>query len=205
MLGAGPDVAREQVLQLVEGMKRGIFRLEELLAEFRDFVRATALTSVPLDLNEVTRAVVEETFPRRGPVELAEDYTSEPLPVLGDPVKLKRAFSEIIENAVTFQEGGGSLLVRTRRVPAGRPLPAPVALPRGLAYACAEFADKGPGVRAEDKGKIFRPFVTSRNRGMGLGLAIVKGIIEAHHGDIVEVGAPGEGARFLIFLPLGEA
>jgi signal transduction histidine kinase len=37
---------------------------------------------------------------------------------------------------------------------------------------------------------------------MGLGLAIVKGILEAHKGDIVEVGAPGEGARFLIFLPL---
>jgi signal transduction histidine kinase len=89
-------------------------------------------------------------------------------------------------------------------VPPGEPLPAPLALPRGLAYACVEFADKGPGVQAGDKDKIFRPFVTSRNRGMGLGLAIVKGIIEAHHGDIVEVGAPGAGARFLILLPLRE-
>jgi len=52
------------------------------------------------------------------------------------------------------------------------------------------------------KDGIFRPFFTSRNRGMGLGLAIVKGIIEAHHGAIVEAGEPGAGARFLIFLPL---
>jgi signal transduction histidine kinase len=120
-------------------------------------------------------------------------------------VKLTRAFAEIIENAVTFQEQGGTLQVATRRVGSSELLPPEVSLPRGGAYACIEFADGGPGIREEDKSKIFRPFFTSRNRGMGLGLAIVKGIIEAHHGDLVEVGKPGEGARFLIFLPLREA
>lgn len=210
LLGAGPggqtlSLTREELATLVQGMKRGIFRLEELLREFRDFVRATALTTAPLDLNEMTRAVVEETFPRRGVVALSTRWADEPLPVQADPVKLKRAFAEIIENAITFQEQGGSVTVTTRRAPPEELLPAQVMLPRGAAYACVTFADQGPGIPEDAKGKIFRPFFTSRNRGMGLGLAIVKGIIEAHHGDIVEVGKPGEGARFLIYLPLRES
>lgn len=198
------SAARVRATGLVAGMKRGIFRLEELLAEFRDFVRATTLSSIPLDLGQAVRGAVEETFPRRGPVALITDYADEPLPVVADPVKLKRAFSEIIENAVTFQEKGGRVSVTTRRLGPDADLPARATVPRGIPYACVEFSDDGPGVPPGVKDKIFRPFFTTRSRGMGLGLAIVKGIFEAHKGDIVEVGAPGGGARFLILLPLSE-
>ena len=200
--GGAAALPAGEIAKLVEGMKRGIFRLEELLAEFRDFVRATALTTLPMDASDVTRQAVEETFPRRCPVELVAEYAGEPLPIQADPVKLKRAFAEIIENAVTFQEKGGRLHVRTGRVSADKSEPSQASLPHGAPYACVEFADRGPGIPAADKPRIFRPFFTSRNRGMGLGLAIVKGIIEAHHGDIVETGTPGEGAHFVIYLPL---
>jgi signal transduction histidine kinase len=181
----------------------GLRRLEELLHEFRDFVRATALAPQPLDINDVVRECVDEVFPKRGPVTLSTDYAAEPLPVQADPLKLKRAFGEIIENAVTFQPaGGGGLHVATRRLPASEPLPPQVAVPRGVPYAHLSFRDQGPGINDSDKANIFRPFFTSRNRGMGLGLAIVKGIIEAHKGDIIETGTPGRGACFEIFLPL---
>lgn len=215
VVGAGPgdaslaNLTRNQVSDLVEGMKRGIFRLEELLAEFRDFVRATALAPVALDAKALTQSVIEETFPKRGSITLITEYADEPLPVEADPVKLKRAFAELVENAVTFQEAssGGRLRVEARRVEPGEPMPERLILPRvssQTAYARITFEDAGPGVPAKDKDNIFRPFFTSRNRGMGLGLAIVKGIIEAHHGGIVEVGIEGKGATFLIFLPLRE-
>jgi signal transduction histidine kinase len=210
--GAGDEslehLTRRQVTVLIDGMKRGIFRLEEILAEFRDFVRATALSPIALDLTEVVRGVVDESFPKRSNVVLATEYDPHPLPVHADPVKLKRAFAEIIENAVTFQEQtGGSLTIATRRLKPGEALPAPrmTAGRNGGDWAVVTFADAGPGVLEADKDKIFRPFFTSRNRGMGLGLAIVKGIIEAHHGTIVEVGTPGKGAEFLILLPLWQA
>jgi nitrogen fixation/metabolism regulation signal transduction histidine kinase len=67
-LGAGAAAGPDEIAPLVESMKRGIFRLEELLAEFRDFVRATALNTSPLDVTELTASVVEETFPKRGAV-----------------------------------------------------------------------------------------------------------------------------------------
>lgn len=192
-----------EVHPLVEGMKRGIYRLEELLAEFRDFVRAGNLAPTPGDAAELAQAALGETFPKRGIVTLEASYTSEELPVLADGAKLKRAFSELIENAVTFMEarGGGTLRVTTRKVSRRELLPTRMALPRSD-YALLTFEDNGPGVPDAEKERIFRPFVTSRARGMGLGLAIVKGIIEAHHGGIVESGAEGQGARFEIALPL---
>lgn len=205
-----PLSAREQSVALALEIRLGLRRLEELLAEFRDFVRATALAPVPLDATDVVRECVEETFPKRGvAVTLETDYASDPLPVLADPVKLKRALAEIIENAITFQDAGGALHVQTRRLRAGsggESLPPETSLPRSgdTAWAQITFADRGPGVETSDKTKIFQPFFTSRNRGMGLGLAIVKGIIEAHKGDIIETGTPGAGARFEVFLPLRE-
>lgn len=191
------------VKPLLEGMKRGLFRLEELLAEFRDFVRAGNLAPTPGDATELTQATVTEIFPKRGTVRLATQYTHEPLPVLADSAKLRRALSELIENAVTFMEanGGGTLWVRTRKISKKEPLPIRLSLPRSE-YALISFEDDGPGVAEVEKERIFRPFVTSRARGMGLGLAIVKGIVEAHHGGIVETGAEGQGARFEIALPL---
>ena len=202
-------VTRGQVIPLLDGMKRGIFRLEELLAEFRDFVRATALSTAPSDATEITKSVMDEVFPKRGNIVLHTEYADEPLPINADLVKLKRAFSEIVENGVTFQESAphGALYVSTRRLPPNAPLSTLIALPKPAAFGWAEitFTDEGPGVPEADKEKIFRPFFTSRNRGMGLGLAIVKGIIEAHHGGITEVGTHGKGARFVILLPLRDA
>ena len=144
-----------------------------------------------------------ETFPKRGSVVLKAAYTKEALSVVADGAKLKRAFSELIENAVTFMEaqGGGTLSVTTRKISRREPLPNRMSLPRSD-YALLTFRDTGPGVPEQEKERIFRPFITSRARGMGLGLAIVKGIIEAHHGGIVETGAEGQGACFEIALPL---
>ena len=51
-------------------------------------------------------------------------------------------------------------------------------------------------------GKKVLKYFTGRVKGMGLGLSIVKGIVDAHGGEVREVGAPGEGARFVILLPV---
>jgi signal transduction histidine kinase len=64
-----------------------------------------------------------------------------------------------------------------------------------------EVADTGPGIPPEIQARIFEPFVTTE--GTGLGLALARGIIEGHGGAISVVESrPGEGARFLIELPV---
>ncbi|MCC6445441.1 MAG: GAF domain-containing protein [Armatimonadetes bacterium] len=196
-----PQADGEAMRGLVESVKRGLFRLEELLNEFRDFVMATQLSKSPQDINEVIRQTAQESFPKRSPVRLALSLAPGIPPVEADSTKLKRCFSELIENALDFQPEGGELLIRTGMA-AREDIREVCALPMGRELVRIEFLDAGPGVPEENKARIFIPYLTTRSKGMGLGLSIVKGIIEAHRGTICEIGEPGRGARFLILLPV---
>jgi len=68
-----------------------------------------------------------------------------------------------------------------------------------------EVADSGPGVPREVRARIFEPFFTTKpeGEGTGLGLALARGIIESHGGAIDVDCAPGDGACFVIELPVG--
>lgn len=66
-----------------------------------------------------------------------------------------------------------------------------------------EIADNGIGMTGEQLGKLFVPFVTSKDNGLGLGMTICKRIIEAHHGRIWAQGQPA-GSGIFISLPLAE-
>ncbi|MCP4213664.1 MAG: GHKL domain-containing protein [bacterium] len=61
--------------------------------------------------------------------------------------------------------------------------------------------DNGPGIPAEIRDKIFKPFFTTKNTGTGLGLAMVKRVIEAHSGDI-SFQSDGKGTLFIVQIPL---
>ncbi len=64
--------------------------------------------------------------------------------------------------------------------------------------------DSGPGIDPADLPHIFEPFVTTKNEGygVGLGLSTVYGIIKRHNGSIDVESRPGEGATFILKLPV---
>ena len=62
--------------------------------------------------------------------------------------------------------------------------------------------DNGIGIDVTDSEKVFEPFYTSSSQGTGLGLAVVKSVIKAHQGDVKLISKSGEGAHFVIRLPL---
>lgn len=186
---------------LTNSIERGVYRLEEILREFRDFVMATQLTLRDNQINQLVEEAVIETFPRRSPIRLTQEYATDLPLVRCDDGKLKRAFSELVENAVSFQPTGGEIVVSTHLIDLEQ-RPEGVPLSPGRRYVEITFADRGPGISEELKEKIFTPFFSSRVKGMGLGLSIVKGIVDAHHGAIKETGESGHGARFLIYLPI---
>ncbi len=68
-------------------------------------------------------------------------------------------------------------------------------------YAFVQVRDNGPGIRAEDRPKVFTPFFTTKETGTGLGLAISKSIAEAHGGMIELRPARGRGCVFEVLLP----
>jgi signal transduction histidine kinase len=60
--------------------------------------------------------------------------------------------------------------------------------------------DTGNGIRKEDMKNIFKPFFTTRERGVGLGLAICQRIVKNHGGHIRVKSIPGQGSIFYIRL-----
>ena len=200
LIEALPQSERQQdVMGLVQSMESGVERLEEILREFRDYVVATQVTPADCDISGLVKETLAETFPKRTAVALREEYGADVPVIRCDMRRLKRAFSELIENAVSFMPEGGELNVRVHLLTAEERASHRLAHSRN--WVEIMFADDGPGVPEDLKDRIFRPFYTSRVKGMGLGLSIVKGIVEAHEGIIRETGQPGKGARFVIFLP----
>jgi signal transduction histidine kinase len=198
----------EDAQLLIESVTRGIFRLEGILGEFRDFVLATQLHATPHDVNQILRNVTAESFPKHSNIDLVLNLSPSLPPVLLDEAKIKRAFAELIENSIDFQPYGGMLTIRTSYAENDtiRELTRGQMVGRVLQV---EFIDHGPGLSETDRQRVFTPFYTRKAKGMGLGLSIVKGIIEAHHGVIREVGdvdavkgsSYGGGAHFVILLP----
>jgi signal transduction histidine kinase len=169
-----------------QSLQRNLLRIEETLQDFRDFVTATQIHRMPTDVGQVVRETVEEVFPRRGQVVAEVDIASGLIADV-DPKRLRRAISELVENALNHVSEGW---VRVTADLDDR---------RHAVRIIIE--DSGVGVAMDLKSVIFEPFHSGRAKGMGLGLSIVKGIIDAHGGEIVEEGMPGAGARFVIRLP----
>jgi signal transduction histidine kinase len=205
-LARQPGFSGEEALEVLERARQSVFRLEEILNEFRDFLMATHLERRPTDLNALVRCIVQETFPRESPVAVRVEAAPGLPRIPADDRKLRRAVSELLENAANHQPEGGEIRIVTGLwgpeeqeaypqiafVHVGAPDTPAVRL---------EVIDRGPGIPEANKSRLFTPFFTTRSKGMGLGLSIVKGIVDAHQGAIAEVGREGEGAHFIIVLP----
>jgi signal transduction histidine kinase len=106
------------------------------------------------------------------------------------PGELNQVWTNLIDNAVAAMDGTGTLTVRTAR---------------DDDRLLVEFADTGPGIPPDIKGRIFEPFFTTKpvGQGTGLGLDISwRIIVNRHHGDLrVAASDPGD-TRLQVRLPL---
>ena len=71
-------------------------------------------------------------------------------------------------------------------------------------FVRASFADDGPGISKEAIDRLFTPFFTTKEvgKGTGLGLSICHGIVSEHGGKIYAESKPGNGATFIVELPV---
>ena len=132
----------------------------------------------------------------------AEVAISEQLPslVVGDPIRLRAALENLIDNAVKFTEAGRvALQAAPARARQGR---------IGVAFA---VSDSGIGVSLQEIKRLFRPFsqanvwIASRFGGAGLGLSSVKQIARGMGGDIKVVPRRGGGTTFTLTVTLASA
>ncbi|MBX3119290.1 MAG: GAF domain-containing protein [Fimbriimonadaceae bacterium] len=194
-------LARKSLQDLQASLSTNVTRVDEILQDFRDFLTATKIAKVSTDIPQLVRETATEVFPRRSRIELVLDI-DETLPEIEtDSKRIRRALSELIENSISFMDEG-SLRISANAATKRDVIDANLSPLKP--FIKIEVRDTGPGVTDDKKAKIFEPFFSSRVRGMGLGLSIVKGILEAHGGTVVETGQEGEGANFMMLLPVGE-
>jgi signal transduction histidine kinase len=112
-------------------------------------------------------------------------------PARGNRSQLQEVIINLLHNAIEAMvanaEGDRRLTVRTK-------------IQDGNSIA-VEVEDNGPGIKAEDRDRIFEAFVTTKSKGTGLGLAISRTIIEHLQGRLAIFSATPHGAIFQIVLP----
>jgi signal transduction histidine kinase len=141
--------------------------------------------------------------------------------ILGDPLRIRELFLNLIENAIKYTEDGGSIQIRIEKESADPASPPPALAPGEISppldgetpagVARIIVSDTGIGIAKEDQEKIFDRFFRvdkARSReqgGSGLGLSICKWIVEAHQGEIEVESEIGKGSSFIVKLPLAPA
>lgn len=149
----------------------------------------------PVDLQAIARDAVDDAKAVAPQREITLSATA-PAVVSGDDTRLRQVLGNLVRNA----------LVHT---PSRTPIEIGVTTEDGVARL--SVADHGPGLRAEERDRIFEPFYRadpSRSRdsgGAGLGLSIVTAVVAAHGGKVRVKETSGGGATFEVDLPLASS
>jgi len=106
--------------------------------------------------------------------------------ILSDGDRVLQVISNLLANAFKWTPDGGSIELSLDAENGGLEV---------------EIADSGPGIRQEDRERIFRPFISQDSNGTGLGLPIARELAIALGGHIELDSAPGRGSRFRLVLP----
>ena len=173
----------------VARIERELGHLRTVVSEFLEYARRATpeLTAVAVrPLLEEVRELTEAAGGARVVVDVPATLT-----VRADAGQLRRALLNLARNAAAAMQGRAGEVVLAGAEADGR--------------VRLEVRDRGPGVPAPLRDKIFTPFFTTREKGTGLGLAFVREIVRDHGGDVEVVDAPGGGAVFRIDLPGGTA
>jgi two-component system NtrC family sensor kinase len=169
-------------------------RCKDIVKDLLEFARPKEPSKDIVNVNEVLERsldmLVKQAVFRN--VEIVKSYTGDMPTIIADGDQLQQVFMNIIINACEAMEGKGRLTLSTHHDAGNRKI-------------IVEIEDTGCGIRGENTDRVFEPFFTTKEvgKGTGLGLAVSYGIITKHRGTISVESEDGQGATFVIKLPLG--
>ena len=175
-------------MESIEYIHKEAVRCKKLLGDLLDFARTPAPCYIKNNLKDVIRETVNllKNQDKYKSVLFNSVFPGEDIEIEIDAVQIKQVFLNVIINSCEAMEYHGSLNIELSYTPL---------------TAEVKITDEGPGIKEEEKEKIFIPFYTTKTRGVGLGLAVSGDIIEKHNGSIHVGGKPGRGAEFIITIP----
>lgn len=171
-------------------------RFESWLGDVLRVTRPLEIRPAPIAVSSWLRATIEALRPaaEAAGVSIEDDLTKAPSEVHADPRHLEQAVVALVTNAIEATPRGGRIRIVASQGPSDNSWHLRV-------------RDDGSGVPEELRGRIFRPYFTTKPGGSGIGLAMVRQIVEGHGGTVrVESSSAGSsgrsGAEFVLSLPM---
>jgi PAS domain S-box-containing protein len=183
------DVQRQtkQLAELVDDMLT-LSRLEATVTSEWELVDLRML------LSDIIASII--VMAEAKDVSIHTDFVPREVIVRGILLELRRAFTNLVDNAIRYNESGGTVYIRLGET-GGR--------------VTVQIEDTGIGIEEIHQANIFERFFRTQaakgveKGGTGLGLAITKAVIERHRGTITLVSTPGKGTIFTVTLPAGDS
>lgn len=186
-----PDL--HKVSRAVQGCQRQAHRAGQTIHELLDYLSLKEIPAEALDLNGIISDVVDAA---RSEHELLFDSVlllEEGLPpVLANRIHVEKVIFNLLRNGIEAMHESAV------------PLPAitvTVCTKCDANSAQVTIQDNGPGVKEENLQQLFKPFFTTKAKGIGMGLAVSRSLIEANGGQLWIDPSEGPGATFHLTLP----
>ena len=187
----------QAMIKMVERDERQIRSMVRLLDDMLDVSRARtgnlAIVPGPFDLAASARAVVEAIQAQAEGSGVSLTLAApDTLPLTGDEFRVEQVITNLLTNALRYGQR--------------KPIAVTVGTREHELEAFVSVRDQGMGIAEADQERIFEQFErtdgVSQIAGLGLGLFIARQIAQAHQGRLEVRSAPGEGAEFILSLPL---
>lgn len=185
--------------QLLANLNQQITHLHLLLDAFLDIENLEQgqieLSLSPEVLTDLLTSVIESLQPvaQRNEILLTTTLPAAPIAIMGDALRLRQLFYNLIWNSFKYTGRGGEVQVR---------------LTRQQDMALFQVIDHGRGIPPEQLERIFQLHYRVGEKsqegvsGSGIGLYLVKNWVEAHHGRIEVESVHGDGSTFSVWLPI---
>ncbi|MCX6245286.1 MAG: ATP-binding protein [Bacteroidetes bacterium] len=176
----------EKIRQHLERISQGVKTSTTIIENLLNLTRMSKPNLTPCNLALLLTECIE-SCKISNLTEVVEDFPDEEILVLAEKEHIRMVVNNIVNNAGASMNEKGRLMVSIRKA---------------TAEAEITFRDTGAGIDPENIGKVFQPLFSTKAKGIGLGLSITRMVIENHRGTIRVESEPGQGANFIIRLPL---
>lgn len=187
-----PQTYKQALADCLEEAEQTLTMLNTLMDVAEAETGAMKLELEPVDLRSLIGSVV-------GLYEhVAEDkgvtlHTSLPpgLRLRADPKRIRQAVANLLDNAIKYTPAGGRIAIEAHP---------------NQQLVMISVKDTGIGIKPDELPKIwdrlYRGEASHSQRGLGVGLSLVRAVILAHNGSVEAYSEPGQGSRFVVYLPL---
>ncbi len=184
----------DKIRKAIDGCERQAHRAGKSIRDLLEFLNTQEFTTETFDLHEEITDVLDAA---RSEQELAFECVfrkGEEIPVVrANRIHVQKVLLNLLHNGMEAMREGGVPLpvicVTVKRIP-------------DESAVQVTIQDNGPGIREGDVYRLFKPFFTTKAKGIGMGLAVSRSLIETNGGKLWFEPQSGAGAIFHLTLPL---